>query len=137
MTFLLDPRLANLSHSLAEIAGLDIRLANDSRYIWLYIVPQLPNISELEDIPAPMRDEMLSLATHLSAELKTHYKADKMNIAAIGNIVPQFHLHIVARHIGDEAWPDPIWGRGTMQPYSDAELSKRKSELQKIVATWL
>ena len=137
MPFILDPRLETLSHSIGVIETIDIRLADDSRFVWLYLVPQLPDISEFEDMPEPIRGKIISLATSLSAAVKAHYKADKMNIASIGNIVPQFHLHIVARHIGDAAWPDPIWGRGIMQPYSDADLLQRKSELQKIVATWL
>lgn len=137
MPFTLDLRLEALSHSIGVIETIDIRLADDSRYVWLYLVPQLPDISELDDMAEPMRDKIMSLATSLSTAVKAHYNADKMNIASIGNIVPQFHLHIVARHNGDAAWPDPIWGRGTMQPYSNEALKSKITELQRLLATCL
>ena len=135
MSFALDPRLESLSHSISVIEDIDIRLANDCRFLWLYLVPQIPNIVEIEDMPAKTRERLMFLATDLSSALKSYANADKMNIAAIGNIVSQFHLHIVARHIGDAAWPDPIWGHGTMEPYDEAELGTKLVDLRHIVAT--
>ena len=133
MTYKLDTRLENLSHLVALIGDIEVRLADDSRYLWLYLVPQIAGVTELEDLDKQIQDQLFGLATYLSASLKVYSQADKMNVAAIGNIVSQFHFHIVARHVGDEAWPDPIWGRGTMQPYDNKALSQTLSDLRAII----
>ena len=133
MGYELDKRLQDLSHLIRIIDDIEIRLADDSRYLWIYLVPQREDVSELDDLDPNMRERLLSLATDLSTRLKTYSQADKMNIAMIGNIVSQFHLHIVARHHNDEAWPDPIWGRGTMQPYDNTESTRIVTALRGLM----
>ena len=128
--FEIDHRLAAMSVDIDRFADIDIRLVNDSRYHWLMLVPALPNIVELDDLPPPTAGALFKLAGKLGAWLKAYAKADKINIAMIGNVVPQMHVHVVARHIDDEHWPDPIWGRGAPVPLPDDGLSARKAALQ-------
>ena len=87
-------------------------------------------IHEIHDLPASVVANLWSLASHFSKALKAETKADKINIAAIGNVVSQLHLHIVARHRSDPLWPAPIWGQGTAKPLSPQERDKRIVSLQ-------
>ena len=121
--------------------NFQIRLANDSRYFWLILVPAITNegtnkaIQEIHDLPASVAANLWALASHLSKALKAETKADKINIAAIGNVVSQLHLHIVARHRSDPLWPAPIWGQGTAMPLSPQERDKRLASLQSWLMT--
>jgi len=118
--FTLDERLALSSHLVTVENGIQVRLADDARYAWLLLVPEIENASELHDLADKDRSALLALASELGAWMKATFNADKINTAMIGNLVPQLHLHIVARHRNDEAWPGPIWGHGTPQPRRDA-----------------
>ena len=111
-------------------------MANDSRYFWLILVPAITTegagkaIHEIHDLPASVAANLWALASHYSKALKAETKADKINIATIGNVVSQLHLHIVARHRSDPLWPAPIWGQGTAIPLSPQERDKRIAYLQ-------
>ena len=135
--FTLDSRLADSSVSVALIDGFDVRLVDDMRYFWVLLIPQIPNISELTDLSEQARATLLSLTNHLSAGMKDSSEADKMNIAMIGNVVSQFHLHIVARHLTDESWPDPIWGKGTPLRLTDETRHHRSHIIETLCASWL
>ena len=98
--------------------GLNCRLMRDDRYFWVLIVPEINGIGELHDLTADDAAVLAALTRHLSNALKVATSCDKINSAAIGNIVPMLHIHVVARHHGDEAWPHPVWGRGEAKPMS-------------------
>ena len=117
--FELDTRLDAGSHLVTRHEGIQVRIADDSRYFWLMLVPETQDASELHDLGDATQQRLMRLATLLGAWLKAEAGADKINTAAIGNIVSQLHLHIVARHEGDAAWPDPIWGNGAAVPMDD------------------
>lgn len=117
---MLDQRLEDSSHLVIRIDDIQVRLADDSRYVWLLLVPEQGGVEELHDLADNVRDRLLELATQLGAWMRVSFTADKVNIAAIGNLVPQLHLHVVARHRGDAAWPAPIWGHGEPVPLTEA-----------------
>lgn len=116
--FTLDERLERSSHLILRRGNIQVRLADDSRFPWLLLVPEQVQASELHDLDEELRCEILELATQLGKVMKRIFEADKINIAAIGNIVPQLHIHIVARRHDDDAWPGPIWGFGEPAPLS-------------------
>lgn len=129
MTFELDPRLQNDSLLLVKCKNVQIRLINDSRYPWIILVPEYIGVSDLDDLDWGVQIHTLKMSNWVSKALKVTFKPNKMNVAAIGNIVKQLHIHHVARFEYDEAWPGPIWGVGTSVAYSQTELQQRKNLL--------
>ena len=126
--FQLDDRIATSTFLIARHDGIQVRLADDSRYFWLILVPEATEARELHDLGDRTAQALTRLATRLGAWLKSETGADKINSAAIGNVVPQLHFHIVARHRGDAAWPDPIWGNGAPVPMEeDMRLARIKA----------
>lgn len=114
--FVLDERLEGSSHLITRYKSIQIRLVDDARFQWVLLIPEQPKASEIHDLNDMMRRNLLDLASRLGKVMKTRFEADKINIAAIGNIVPQLHVHVVARRQGDDAWPAPIWGHGEPVP---------------------
>ncbi|WP_421358527.1 HIT domain-containing protein [Agrobacterium rosae] len=118
-TFRLDDRLARDSVLITKLGLCQLRLQNDKRWPWLVLVPQRNDMSELFDL-TPLDQAMLTFETNqVASTLKDLTGATKINVGALGNIVRQLHIHIIARNEGDECWPGPIWGQGTPVPYSD------------------
>lgn len=123
--FVLNSTLEADSVPVMENSDLLIRLINDARYPWILIIPKKPNCTELHDLDEDLHAQTMSVARKCGYVLKQAFNADKINTAAIGNMVPQLHIHVVARHTGDASWPGPIWGVGEMEPLIDHELAKR------------
>ena len=119
MAFELDPRLQATSHLYKRVAGFDVRLVDDSRWPWVLIVPAVPAVRELTDLTEPQTRLLMKLARNVCRVLKHLHPDSSTNVATIGNVVEQFHLHVVARHEGDPNWPAPVWGYGTAEPYDD------------------
>jgi diadenosine tetraphosphate (Ap4A) HIT family hydrolase len=127
--FVLDARLEQDSVSILKLDLCDLRLAKDSRWPWLILVPQRADVSEVFDL-SPLDQAMLTFEqVTVGAALKTVTGADKINIAAIGNIVRQLHVHVVARMEDDPNWPKPIWGYGTSVPYDQAAFDTMKNRI--------
>jgi diadenosine tetraphosphate (Ap4A) HIT family hydrolase len=118
--FQLDERLAR-DTVLATVTGLcQLRVMKDGRWPWVMLVPQRNGVSETFEL-TPLDQAMLTFETNMVASaLKQVTGAKKINVAAIGNIVSQLHVHIVARSEGDPNWPGPIWGFGSSEPRSEA-----------------
>ena len=131
--FTLDARLASDSIWVADQDGFAIRLFNDSRYVWVIIVPMQNGIVELHDLSPDDYDHLMALARTLGAHLHAHFGADKINTAAIGNIVSQLHLHIVVRHADDPAWPAPVWGHSPAIAFTDQERDERIALIRQIL----
>ena len=127
--FTLNPLIASTSLFIRQCGLCELRMVNDTRYCWLLLIPQLPDIYELSDLTKSQRHEMMDYASQIADIIQEKTKADKMNIATIGNIVPAMHLHIIARHEGDMAWPNPIWGNGAPIPYDADALTARQGEI--------
>ena len=96
---------------------------NDSQYPWFILVPELADITEIYQLSRTERLMLTEESNYLAKNLATLFSADKMNIAAIGNLVPQLHLHHVVRYQSDRAWPAPVWGKFASIPYTDDQLT--------------
>lgn len=132
--FQLDPRLEADSVPVALLDLSAVRLMKDSRWPWLLLVPQRADVSEIFDL-SPEDQALLHAETVKVARLlKDLSGADKINIGAIGNIVRQLHVHVIARFDGDENWPKPVWGFGTASAYPDGAMEKRISHIQEALA---
>jgi diadenosine tetraphosphate (Ap4A) HIT family hydrolase len=115
--FELDARLEADSVSLMWLGLCELRLMNDQRWPWLLLVPQRPGVDEVHDL-TPLDQAMLTFETNMVAQaLKRSTGCTKINTAALGNIVRQLHMHVVARSEGDPGWPGPVWGFGPRVPY--------------------
>lgn len=121
----LDPQLASDSHPVTRTALCEIRLMDDANYPWLIVIPQVDGARELFDLDAAQRAQLIEDVTEVGATLNALFTPDKLNVAALGNLVPQLHVHVVARHVDDPAWPAPVWGRVQAQPYSPEALTAR------------
>jgi len=98
-------------------------LMNDATYPWLILVPQRPDIREIYQLDTVDQRQLLHESSHLAAALAVHFRPDKLNIAALGNIVQQLHLHHVVRYQGDPSWPAPVWGKAPSVPYRPEQIA--------------
>ena len=128
--FVLDARLAADTQSVMIVDNIDVRLSNDSRYWWLVLVPQIAGAEEWQDLPETDRACLFDLSMRCANGLRTAAQADKMNVAALGNMVRQLHVHVIARHIDDAAWPAPIWGVGEGVVYRPEDARQRMMVIQ-------
>jgi len=117
--FALDPRLSANTRPVGDLALCSVLLLDDSRFPWFLLVPRRPGIVELtdlsdEDALQAMRE--IRIATRVMAALS---QPDKVNVGALGNMVPQLHIHVIGRFRSDPAWPGPAWSHGTRAPYPD------------------
>jgi diadenosine tetraphosphate (Ap4A) HIT family hydrolase len=119
MTFRLDERLARDALVIGDLPLCRVLLMNDVRWPWLILVPRREGLVELIDLEPPDQTRLMDEAGRAARFLKSQARADKINVGALGNIVRQLHLHVVARVIGDPAWPGPVWGYADATPYGD------------------
>lgn len=121
----LHPRL--LADTVPVIAheGIQFRLMNDRRFLWLVIVPMLKNAEQLHRLPIDWRQQTLAALDAASQTLDALHQPERINVGAIGNLVPQLHVHCVARFPDDPAWPGVVWGAGDRQPLMPIELLAR------------
>ncbi len=120
VSFALDPRLARDTAVVGDLPVCRVLLMNDSRWPWLVLVPRRSGLAELADLDPAERARALEEAVRAGEWLKAHAAAEKINLGALGNIVRQLHLHVVARRVGDPGWPGPVWGFGAAVAYEDA-----------------
>lgn len=128
--FELDPRLAADSHPLQALGLSELRLMDDANYPWLVLVPRMAGARELIDLEAGQRQELTAEIDLGLRLLRDVFRPHKLNVAALGNLVPQLHVHLIARFESDPAWPAPVWGRVAARPYSPEALVERISMLQ-------
>ena len=120
MSFELDSRLEADTVALGDMPLSRLRLMNDARFPWLILVPRRPALREIFDLTATERGLLMEEIAAVSAALRETTGAEKLNIGALGNRVPQLHIHVVARFAADVAWPSPVWGHGAAQAYAPA-----------------
>jgi diadenosine tetraphosphate (Ap4A) HIT family hydrolase len=131
--FELHPRLAADTVVIADWKLCRVLLMNDARYPWLILVPRRNDVTEIFEL-APEDREMLMAEIALASERLKHFsRAAKINVGALGNLVPQLHIHIIARNPGDAAWPGPVWGHGSAEPYSANAIETLAGELVKTL----
>ena len=128
--FEIDERLERDGLLITRLGLCQLRILNDRRWPWLVLIPQRNGISEIFDL-TPLDQAMLTFETNMvGAALKKATGATKINVGALGNIVRQLHVHVIARSEGDANWPGPVWGFGSAEPWDEGE---RKAFAARIV----
>ena len=120
--FKLHPQLAKDCVEVGDFSLSKVLLLNDSNYPWIILVPKREEIREIFQLSEDDQRQLLAESSSLSAAMAAHFHADKMNVAALGNMVPQLHLHHIARFKNDASWPNPVWGAVAQKPYNKTEL---------------
>lgn len=135
--FTLDPRLQQDTLYIAEFSLCKVLLMNDARYPWVILVPKVTGLTEIFQLDEAGQQQLMVESNFVAQKLKQVIQADKMNVAALGNVVSQLHIHHVARFIQDDTWPAPVWGKGEAIAYtqaeSDAVISLLKSEFSSLI----
>lgn len=137
MTFTLDKRLEDSSHFIEDWPLCRVSLKSDRTWPWLYLVPRRDGIREMHELATADQMQLIAEMGTAQRALQTLYAPDKINTAALGNMVPQLHIHIFARYKTDAAWPKPVWAIQTDEiPYTEtdklAEIQKLKSCFEKL-----
>jgi diadenosine tetraphosphate (Ap4A) HIT family hydrolase len=133
--FVLHPQLEKDSIAIGSFPLSVLLLCNDSNYPWFILVPQRPDVREVYQLSEPDQMQLNKESVLLAGMLADHFKADKMNIAALGNMVPQLHIHHIVRYTTDPAWPNPVWGQVENRPYQEHDLHKRQREIVELLKT--
>ncbi len=128
--FFLHTQLAKDTFFIRDLKLCQLVLMNDKRFPWMVLVPRKNDATELTDLLPGEQKTLLEEINRVSVFMKQFYRSEKMNIATIGNIVPQLHIHIVARFSKDLAWPKPVWGFGDMVPFMEEEGKEMVSKIQ-------
>jgi diadenosine tetraphosphate (Ap4A) HIT family hydrolase len=128
--FSLDSRLRNDTHHVGSLQLCDVLLMNDTRFPWLVLVPRVPGMVEICDLPLEQQAMLWREVSHASQALRSLGAFDKLNLGALGNIVRQLHVHVVGRSEGDAAWPGPVWGSGAAVPYGDEAMASLLARLR-------
>ena len=127
--FELDPTLAKDTVEITRLRLSAVLLMRYSRYPWLVLVPTLPELVEIGDLDRTDRIALSDETDRAASVLAKLYGPEKINIGALGNIVRQLHVHVVARSTDDPAWPGPVWGHSPPVDYAAGELERRVSEI--------
>lgn len=128
MTIDVDPRIISSTCFVAELPLCNLYLQNESRFPWLVLVPRRENVSELIDLSMEDQQALTCEIAMVSQLMKAKYSPDKLNVANLGNIVQQLHIHVIARYETDSAWPGPVWGK------FDAPLMYSSEDLEALAA---
>jgi len=125
--FTLAPELARDCIEVADWPLCKVLLMNDSQYPWFILVPRKPNLNESIDLDDVDQLMLMKESAKLSQLLKEVFNPDKLNVAALGNMVPQLHIHHIARFKSDAAWPAPVWGKFPSIPYTNEQVEQLKT----------
>lgn len=125
----LHPQLAEDTHPVAHWTLSELRLMDDANHPWLILVPRVEDAVELIDLSEIQQAELTREIAMASRALQVAFKPYKLNVAALGNLVSQLHVHVIARFEHDIAWPRPVWGMASAQPYSPEALVLRIERL--------
>lgn len=131
--FALHPQLAQDTHFVTDLPLCRVLLMNESRYPWLILVPRRANVREIIELSADERTQLWAESDQISRTLMALFQADKLNLGALGNLVPQLHLHHLARFQTDAAWPAPVWGKFPPIAYSEAQAAERVQAIQQAL----
>jgi diadenosine tetraphosphate (Ap4A) HIT family hydrolase len=125
--FAVDPVITSLTVKLADWPLSRLFLYNDSRYHWGLLVPRRAGVVEIADLSAEDQAQLMKEVVELSRLVRALPGVGKLNVGALGNMVPQLHVHVIGRFKGDPAWPGPVWGHSDPKPYpapGEAPLAK-------------
>lgn len=122
--FILHERLKNDTVEVLDLKLCRVLLMNDSSFPWLILVPMREGAREVHELSKEDRITLIEEAAAAARAISAAFSPDKINIGALGNLVPQLHVHVVGRTRTDRAWPGPVWGSGPAVPYMDEQLGK-------------
>lgn len=128
--FQLHPQLATDSIVIGRFNLSLLLLSKDANYPWCILVPQVDDVFEIHHLAEEEQVQLIRESCRLAEVMTSLFDAHKMNVAALGNVVRQLHVHHIARFKGDAAWPQPIWGKLPAKPYGAGELEERAKRLQ-------
>ena len=131
----LHPQLAADTVAVGDLPLARVRLAKDANYPWLILVPRRAGVSELTDLPEDEQVQLLGEIASCAEALKATVPCDKLNIATLGNMVPQLHVHVIARTKDDAAWPKPVWGAAPPRAYDAADIEVLLGKLRTRLKT--
>ncbi|WP_028627586.1 HIT family protein [Metapseudomonas resinovorans] len=132
--FALDPRLQQDALPIGDFPLCRLLLMNDAQYPWFILVPRREEVSELFQLGADEQHQLWQETTFLAETLKDTFGADKMNVATLGNVVSQLHMHVIVRRREDVAWPAPVWGRHPAVAYSTEDVAAIRAKLRLVLA---
>jgi diadenosine tetraphosphate (Ap4A) HIT family hydrolase len=131
--FELSTVLSKDCYFIGDLPLCSVLLMDDSQYPWLILVPRVAEVTEIMDLSDAQRQQLWLESHQISTAMTQVFAPDKLNIAAIGNMVPQLHLHHVARYRNDVSWPKPVWGQLAPIPYSNDKVTKLITTLQQQI----
>lgn len=131
--FVLDTRLQQDSIELGHLQLCSVLLSKDANYPWFILVPRRAHVSELFDLSQADQQLLWEETTLLAQALKQSYGADKMNVATLGNVVSQMHMHVIVRMRDDAAWPAPVWGRVPGKAYTDEQIEAIRGRVVELL----
>ena len=131
--FSLDSRLQQDTLVVGDFPLCRLLLMNDANYPWFILVPRREAVSELFQLDIADQQSLWQEATRLAEILKDAFSADKMNVATLGNVVSQLHMHVIVRRREDAAWPAPVWGRHPARAYSEEEIAGIRERLRLVL----
>lgn len=138
--FELDPRLQADTWVLGDFPLCQLLLSKDANYPWLILVPRRAATTEIFELTEAEQAQLAVETAQLAERVKTALKADKINVAALGNVVAQLHVHVIARYTADPAWPAPVWGKVPAVEYRPEQLDALKDTLRAMLPatfTWV
>ncbi|MGO3890327.1 MAG: HIT domain-containing protein [Paenalcaligenes sp.] len=131
--FTLHPTLAADTLDIGDLPLCKVLLMNDQHYPWVILVPRQADIREIFDLSNTDQQLLWQETNHVAQRMHEYYQANKMNVATLGNMVPQLHMHVIARHHHDPAWPSPVWGKQPALPYPLSNHEKILSTLRNLL----
>ena len=135
--FELHPQLDADTITIGDLPLCRVLLINDSQYPWLVLVPRRADIQETYHLDENDQQQLLNESSTLGSLLMNHFNGDKLNVAALGNMVPQLHIHHIVRFTNDPTWPKPVWGMLPSLPYQEGELNSIINELTELISSSL
>ncbi|MGF1763771.1 HIT domain-containing protein [Aliivibrio kagoshimensis] len=134
MTFTLHPRLSADTDRLGELPLTLVLLSKEHVGPWIILVPKVPELKEIHHLPESSQIQLIKESSFIAQLLESHFSPDKINLGALGNLVPQLHLHHIARFTSDIAWPGPIWGNTDGSKRTIQQQQQLIKQLQKHLA---
>ena len=131
--FALHSQLKSETHFICDLPLSSALLMNDANYLWLILVPRKPDLIELTDLSFTEQTQVLHEINSVAEILKKEFNVDKLNIAALGNVVSQLHIHVIGRKKNDATFPKPVWGNAPAKPYAAKEAEALIQKLKSLL----
>lgn len=131
--FQLHPRLEADTLEVEQLPLCDLRLMNDRRFPWFILVPRQPQITEVHQLSQRDQQRLMQESSQVAQAIASISNCHKINLGALGNLVPQLHWHIIGRSEDDACWPGPVWGCGTVEPYAEEDMARLIEQMQQVL----